>query len=147
MKLNELSPAAGSTKEPKRKGRGTGSGNGTTAGRGMKGQWARSGGGVRPGFAGGQMPIYMQLPKRGFNNMKFAKKYAVINVCDLANFDDGATVDVNALIEKNIIKKEFDGVKVLANGEITKKINLVCTKISEAAKAKIEAAGGKVEVK
>ncbi len=145
MKLFELQPGVGSTKDTKRKGRGHGSGNGKTAGRGHKGQNARSGGGVRIGFEGGQMPIYRRLPKRGFNNI-FALKYAEINVSDLNKFEDGATVDAAALKEAGIIKKTLDGVKVLGNGNIEKKIIVKAAKFTEAAKEKIVAAGGKYEV-
>ncbi len=145
MKLFELKPSEGATKDAKRKGRGHGSGNGKTAGRGHKGQNARSGGGVRIGFEGGQMPIYRRLPKRGFNNI-FAKSYAEINVSDLNKFDDGAVVDAQALIDGGIIKKELDGVKVLGNGNIEKKLTVKATKFTGSAKEKIEAAGGKAEV-
>ena len=145
MKLFELTPAEGSTKDSKRKGRGHGSGNGKTAGRGHKGQNARSGGGVRIGFEGGQMPIYRRLPKRGFNNV-FALKYAEINVSDLNKFEDGAVVDALALKEAGIIKKTFDGLKVLGNGEVSKKVTVKAAKFTEAAKEKIVAAGGKYEV-
>ena len=119
MKLHELSPAPGSVKDVKRKGRGAGSGNGKTAGKGHKGQNARSGGGVRPGFEGGQMPLQRRIPKRGFNNI-FAKKYAAINVSALERFEDGATVDEKAIIEAGILKKPLDGIKILGNGELTK---------------------------
>ena len=145
MKLNELSPAAGSAKAAWRKGRGPGSGNGKTAGKGHKGQNARSGGGVRPGFEGGQLPLYRKLPKRGFTNI-FATKYAIVNVEQLNAFENGAVVDVNALLEKKIIRKELDGLKVLGNGEITKKITVKAAIFSASAKEKIEAAGGKAEV-
>jgi len=145
MKLFELQPGVGSNKDTKRKGRGHGSGNGKTAGRGHKGQNARSGGGVRIGFEGGQMPIYRRLPKRGFNNV-FALKYAEINVSDLNKFEDGAVVDALALKEAGIIKKTFDGLKVLGNGEVTKKVTVKAAKFTEAAKEKIVAAGGKYEV-
>ena len=145
MKLFELKPSAGTTKDAKRKGRGHGSGNGKTAGRGHKGQNARSGGGVRIGFEGGQMPIYRRLPKRGFNNI-FAKKYAEINVSDLNKFEDGAVVDAQALVEAGIIKKTLDGVKVLGNGNVEKKVTVKAVKFTVSAKEKIEAAGGKVEV-
>ena len=145
MKLHELSPAAGSARDSFRKGRGAGSGNGKTAGKGHKGQNARSGGGVRPGFEGGQFPIYRQLPKRGFNN-KWATNYAIVNVSALNVFEDGATVDLQALIAKKIIRKELDGLKVLGNGEITKKLTVKAAVFSATAKEKIEAAGGKTEV-
>ena len=145
MKLHELSPAAGSTAPAWRKGRGPGSGNGKTAGRGHKGQNARSGGGVRPGFEGGQLPLYRKLPKRGFNN-KFATVYSIVNVEQLNAFEDGAVVDLAALTEKKIVRKEFDGLKVLGRGEITKKLTVKAKIFSASAKEKIEAAGGKVEV-
>ena len=145
MKLFELTPSLGSTKDSKRKGRGHGSGNGKTAGRGHKGQNARSGGGVRVGFEGGQMPIYRRLPKRGFTNI-FAKQFAEVKLSDLNKFEDGAVVDAAALIEAGIISKELDGVKVLANGELSKKVTVKATKFTAAAKEKIEAAGGKAEV-
>ena len=139
MKLHELSPAEGSVKENFRKGRGAGSGNGKTAGKGHKGQNARSGGGVRPGFEGGQLPLYRKLPKRGFNNYRFAKKYAVINVQALNKFDDGEVVDVAALLTKGLIDTAFDGVKVLGEGEITKKLTVKAAVFSASAKEKIEA--------
>ncbi len=145
MKLNELSPAAGSTKVAYRKGRGTGSGNGKTAGKGHKGQNARSGGGVRPGFEGGQLPLYRKLPKRGFNN-KFAVNYAIVNVSVLEDkFENGAVVDLEALKAKRIVRKELDGVKILGNGELTKALTVKATVFSATAKEKIEAAGGKTE--
>ena len=145
MKLHELSPAAGSAKENWRRGRGPASGNGKTAGKGHKGQNARSGGGVRPGFEGGQIPLYRKLPKRGFTN-HFAKNYAIVNVSDLNCFEDGAIVDVEALLAAKIIRKPLDGVKVLGNGEITKKVTVKAAVFSATAKEKIEAAGGKTEV-
>ncbi len=146
MKLHELSPAEGSTRDVFRKGRGAGSGNGKTAGKGHKGQNARSGGGVRPGFEGGQLPLYRKLPKRGFHN-KFAKVYAIINVDALNSFEAGATVDADALIAKGFIDTVCDGVKVLGKGEVTVKNLTVKAKIfSASAKEKIEAAGGKTEV-
>ena len=145
MKLHELSPAAGSTKEAKRIGRGHGSGQGKTAGKGHKGQKARAGRGMRPGFEGGQMPLQRRLPKRGFNNI-FATEYATIKVSDLEKFEAGSTVDANALIEKGIIKKTLDGVKVLGNGTLTKALNVKLTAYSASAKEKIEKAGGKAEV-
>ncbi|MBO5906884.1 MAG: 50S ribosomal protein L15 [Clostridia bacterium] len=146
MKLHELSPAEGSVKEGFRKGRGAGSGNGKTAGKGHKGQNARSGGGVRPGFEGGQLPLYRKLPKRGFNNYRFAKKYAVINVENLNKFDNGEVVDSAALLAKGIIDSAFDGIKVLGEGEITKKLTVKAAVFSASAKEKIEAVGGKTEV-
>ena len=145
MKLNELRPAEGSVQERFRKGRGPGSGNGKTAGKGHKGQNARSGGGARPGFEGGQFPIYRQLPKRGFNNKRFATVYATINVSDLNRFDDGAIVDIQTLLDARVIRKAQDGLKVLGNGEITKKLTVKAAKFSAAAKEKIEAAGGSCE--
>ena len=144
MKLYELSPAAGSAKASFRKGRGAGSGNGKTAGKGHKGQNARSGGGVRPGFEGGQLPLYRKLPKRGFKN-RFAVNYAVVNVAALNRFEDGAVVDVEALKAAKLVRKELDGVKILGNGELTKKLTVKATVFSATAKEKIEAAGGKIE--
>ena len=145
MKLHELSPAEGSAKKPFRKGRGPASGNGKTAGKGHKGQNARSGGGVRPGFEGGQIPLYRKLPKRGFIN-HFAKKYAIVNVSDLNRFENGAVVDAEALLAAKIIRDVLDGVKVLGNGEITKKVTVKAAVFSATAKEKIEAAGGTTEV-
>jgi len=144
MKLNELSPAAGSAKAAYRKGRGPASGNGKTAGKGHKGQNARSGGGVRPGFEGGQLPLYRKLPKRGFNN-RFAVNYAIVNVEALNAFDDGAVVDAAALKAAKLVRKELDGIKVLGNGELTKALTVKATVFSATAKEKIEAAGGKIE--
>lgn len=144
MKLNELSPAQGSAKAAWRKGRGTGSGNGKTAGKGHKGQNARSGGGVRPGFEGGQLPLYRKLPKRGFKN-RFAVNYAIVNVAALNKFEDGAVVDLDTLLENKIVRKPLDGLKVLGNGELTKKITVRAKVFSASAKEKIEAAGGKTE--
>ena len=146
MKLHELRPAEGSTAPAWRKGRGPGSGNGKTAGKGHKGQNARSGGGVRPGFEGGQIPLYRKLPKRGFKN-HFAINYAIVNVCDLDVFADGETVNLEALMAKGLIKKPLDGLKVLGNGEITKKLTVEAKVFSASAKEKIEAAGGKTEVR
>ena len=147
MKLHELSPAMGSVKASYRKGRGPGSGNGKTAGKGHKGQNARSGGGVRPGFEGGQLPLYRKLPKRGFKN-RFATHYAIVNVGTLnAKFENGETVNVEALIEKGILNKALDGLKVLGNGELTKNLTVEAAIFSQTAKEKIEAAGGKAEVK
>ena len=145
MKLHELSPAYGSTKEVKRKGRGPGSGNGKTAGKGHKGQNARSGGGVRIGFEGGQMPITRRLPKRGFNNI-FAKKYCIINVSDLEAFDNDSVVTIDELIACGKIRKPENGLRVLGNGALTKKLTVKAVAFSKSAKEKIEAAGGKVEV-
>ena len=146
MQLHELAPVEGSTKEAKRKGRGVGTGNGKTAGRGHKGQKARTGGGVRPGFEGGQLPLYRKLPKRGFNNARFGKQYSVINVEALNKFNDGDVVDSAALLLNGMIDSVNDGVKILGNGEISKKLTVKAAKFSESAKAKIEAAGGKAEV-
>ncbi len=144
MKLFELSPATGSSKPKYRKGRGIGSGNGKTAGKGHKGQNARSGGGVRPGFEGGQLPIYRRLPKRGFTN-HFAKHYAIINVGDLDVFENGTEVTLEMLVENRIIRKELDGLKVLGTGELTKSLTVKAKLFSASAKEKIEAAGGKAE--
>ena len=146
MKLHELSPAPGSNKDVFRKGRGHGSGNGKTAGKGHKGQNARSGGGVRPGFEGGQMPLARRIPKRGFNN-KFAKEYATVNVSALNKFDNGETVTIDSLVKLGIVRKEYDGLKVLGNGELKKKLTVEAKVFSATAKEKIEAAGGKAEVK
>ena len=145
MKLHELSPAAGSSKSAWRKGRGPGSGNGKTGGRGHKGQNARTGGGVRPGFEGGQMPLYRRLPKRGFNNV-FAKQYVEVNVSELNKFEDGAVITAEVLKESGVISKIKDGVAILGNGEITKKVTVQAAKFTKSAIAKIEAAGGKAEV-
>ena len=146
MKLHELKPAEGSAKAAWRKGRGAGSGNGKTAGKGHQGQNARSGGGVRPGFEGGQLPLYRKLPKRGFNNARFAKVYAIVNVEALNVFEDGAVIDLEALLAKKIIRKANDGLKVLGSGELTKKLTVKASVFSATAKEKIEAAGGKIEV-
>ena len=145
MKLHELSPAAGSTKEAYRKGRGPGSGNGKTAGRGHKGQNARSGGGVRPGFEGGQLPLYRRLPKRGFKN-KFAKEYAIVNIETLDKFDNGTVIDSELLLKEGVISKLNDGLKILGNGELTKNLTVKANIFSASAKEKIEAAGGKAVV-
>lgn len=146
MKLHELSPVAGSKKEVKRIGRGAGSGQGKTAGKGHKGQKARAGRGMRPGFEGGQMPLQRRIPKRGFNNI-FAKEIVSVNVSALDRvFNDGDIVDATALINAGLIKKELDGVKVLGNGELNKKLTVKVNAYSESAKQKIEAAGGKAEV-
>ena len=145
MRLHELSPAPGSVKEAKRKGRGPGSGNGKTAGKGHKGQNARSGGGVRPGFEGGQMPLYRRLPKRGFNNI-FAKEYVEVNVAELNKFEDGAVITAESLKEAGVISRIKDGVVIMGSGEITKKVTVKAAKFTKSAVAKIEAAGGKTEV-
>ena len=145
MKLHELSPAAGSAKPVYRKGRGPASGNGKTAGKGHKGQNARTGGGVRPGFEGGQIPLYRRLPKRGFHNV-FAKHYTIVNVDALNVFEDGSVVSADTLIENGIINDIQDGIKVLGNGEISKKLTVKASIFSASAKEKIEAAGGKIEV-
>ena len=145
MNLHELSPAPGSVKSAFRKGRGHGSGNGKTAGKGHKGQNARSGGGVRPGFEGGQMPMTRRIPKRGFNNI-FATKYSVVNVSDLDQFVDGTVVDADLLKASGLIKKTNDGVKILGNGELTKNLTVKAAAFSASAKEKIEKAGGKAEV-
>ena len=144
MKLNELSPAVGSAQDSYRKGRGPGSGNGKTAGKGHKGQNARSGGGVRPGFEGGQLPLYRKLPKRGFTN-RFAVNYAIVNVAALNKFEDGAVVDLEALLAAKLVRKELDGLKILGEGELTKKLTVKANVFSATAKEKIEAAGGKTE--
>jgi len=146
MKLHELQPALGSTTAPKRLGRGVGSQLGKTSGKGHKGAKARSGGGPRPGFEGGQMPLTRRLPKRGFTNI-FGKEYAIVNVSALNAFEDGAVVTNEALIEKGLIKKVLDGVKVLGGGELQKKLTVKVDKVTDSAKEKIEAIGGKVEVK
>lgn len=145
MKIHELSPAPGSKKAVKRIGRGPASGQGKTAGKGHKGQKARAGRGMRAGFEGGQMPLQRRLPKRGFNNI-FAKEIAIVNVSALNVFEDGATVDVPALIAKGLVKRALDGVKVLGNGELTKKLTVQANAFSKEAKAKIEAAGGVAEI-
>ena len=145
MNIHELSPVAGSTHVNKRKGRGHGTGNGKTAGRGHKGQKARSGGGVRIGFEGGQMPLARRLPKRGFNNI-FAEPLTAVNVAVLNKFEDGAVVDAEALLASGILSKVEYGVKFLGNGTVTKNVTVKASAFSESAKAKIEAAGGKAEV-
>lgn len=146
MKLNELKYNEGSKKDIKRLGRGSSSGTGKTSGRGENGQNSRSGGGVRVGFEGGQLPLYRRLPKRGFSNAMFKKTYAVINVSDLNMFEDGTEVTPELLFEMGIIKKQLSGIKVLGNGELTKKLTVRAHKFSNIAKEKIEAAGGKAEV-
>ena len=145
MKLNELSPAPGARKVRFRVGRGLGTGNGKTSGKGMKGQKSRSGGGVRTGFEGGQMPLYRRLPKRGFKNI-FANVYAEVNVETLNRFEDGTTVDAVALIDAGILKNVRDGIRILGNGELTKKLTVVANGFTKSAASKITAAGGKVEV-
>ena len=145
MKLHELSPAPGSVTEAWRKGRGTGSGNGKTAGKGHKGQNARSGGGVRPGFEGGQIPLYRKLPKRGFKN-RFAKDFVAVNVSALNRFEDGAVVDLETLVNAGLTTMAKDGLKILGDGEITKNLTVRAKAFTAAAKEKIEAAGGKCEV-
>ncbi len=145
MKLHELSPAEGSTKNGFRRGRGPGSGNGKTAGKGHKGQNARSGGGVRPGFEGGQLPLYRRLPKRGFKN-HFGKTYAIVNLEMLNRFEDGATVDAAALLNAGIVSALCDGIKILGRGELVKKLTVKAQVFPATAQEKIEAAGGKIEV-
>ena len=145
MKLHELSPVEGSKKSAKRIGRGHGSGWGKTAGKGHKGQKARSGKGMRLGFEGGQMPLQRRIPKRGFNNI-FAKNIVTVNVGTLNKFEDGTVVDIKALKDAGIVKNSFDGVKILSNGTLTKKLDVKVTAFSQSAKEKIEAAGGKAEV-
>ena len=146
MKLHELAPAAGSTTAAKRLGRGVGSGLGKTSGKGHKGAKARSGGGKRPGFEGGQMPLYRRVPKKGFTNI-FGTEYAEVNVGQLEVFNDGVVVNAELLKAAGIIKKTMDGVKILGNGELTKKLTVEAAKFTESAKEKIEAVGGKAEVK
>lgn len=146
MKMHDLGPAYGATSIKTRRGRGMGSGLGKTAGSGHKGQKARTGGSIRRGFEGGQTPLYRRIPKRGFKNY-FAKEYAIVNVSDLERFENDTVVDANILMSEGIIKKELDGVKVLGNGNLTKKLTIVATKVSNSAKEKIEAVGGKIEVK
>lgn len=146
MKLHELSPQEGSSKKAWRKGRGVGTGNGKTAGRGHKGQNARSGGGVRPGFEGGQIPMYRRIPKHGFSNYLFKKEYAIINVEQLDKYENGAVISLETLVNDGVIRKELNGLKVLGNGNITKKLTVQATVFSASAKEKIEAAGGKAEV-
>ena len=145
MKLNELKPNEGARRNRKRVGRGTSSGYGNTAGRGQKGQLARTGGKTRLGFEGGQMPLFRRMPKRGFNNVN-RKEYAIINLADLNKFEDGSEVTIDALKSAGLVKKELDGVKLLANGEVKVKLTVKVNKVSEAAKKAVEAAGGTVEV-
>ena len=146
MKLHELSPNKGSRKAKKRVGRGTGSGLGTTAGRGMNGQNSRSGGGVRPGFEGGQMPLFRRLPKRGFTNARFKKNWTILNVEELNVFENGTVITPELLMESGLVKKLNDGVKILGNGEIEKKLTIKANKFTQTAIQKIEAVGGKAEV-
>lgn len=147
MKLHELKPAKGAVKEKKRIGRGTATGQGKTAGRGQDGQWSRSGGGVRPGFEGGQMPLYRRLPKRGFNNFEFEKRYSIINIEKLNIFEDGTEITPELLKETGVVRKiEKDGIKILGNGSIEKKLTIKANKFTKSAAEKIEAAGGKAEV-
>lgn len=146
MKMHDLGPAYGSTTTRRRIGRGTGSGLGKTSGKGHKGQKARTGGSIRRGFEGGQTPLYRRIPKRGFKN-HFATEYAVINVSDFDRFEENTVVDSKLLLSEGLIRKELDGVKVLGNGEITKKLTVVAAKFSKSAEEKIQAAGGKIEVK
>ena len=146
MKLHELRPNEGAFKAPKRVGRGVASGTGKTSGKGHKGQNARSGGGVRPGFEGGQLPLFRRLPKIGFSNAMFKVRYATINLSDLEKFEDGAVVTPELLKEMGILKKQLSGVKVLGNGELTKKLTVKANKFSEKAAERIEAIGGKAEV-
>jgi len=145
MKLHELAPAPGSTQAPKRKGRGIGSGNGKTAGRGHKGQNARSGGGVRPGFEGGQNPLYRRVPKRGFNNV-FRKEYAIVNIEELNAFAAGTEVTPDVLLETGIVKNPLAGIKILGTGEVKVQLTVKANKFSQSAVEKIQAAGGKTEV-
>ena len=146
MKLDELRPAEGSARAPYRKGRGAGSGNGKTGGRGHKGQKARSGGGVRPGFEGGQTPLYRRMPKRGFNHKRCADVYAEVNVSALNAFEDGTIVTADTLIEAGLIKKAYDGISVLGNGDLTKKLTVKAARFTKSAAEKIEGSGGKAEV-
>ena len=146
MKMHELGPAYGATTKRKIVGRGIGSGTSKTAGKGHKGQKARTGGKIRRGFEGGQTPLYRRIPKRGFNN-HFAKEYAIVNIADLEVFDNDTVVDSKVLIEKGLVNKELDGIKVLGNGKLTKKLTVVATKFSKSAIEKIQAVGGKIEVK
>lgn len=146
MKLHELKPNEGSVQTRKRVGRGPGSGLGKTSGKGHKGQNARSGGGVRPGFEGGQLPLFRRLPKRGFNNYEFRTEYAIVNVGDLNDFKDGSVIELSNLKESGLVKKEKDGIKILGNGELTKKLTVKANKFSSTARIKIENAGGKIEV-
>ncbi len=145
MRLHDLRPAEGSTKSKKRVGRGTGSGHGTTAGRGMNGQNSRSGGGVRPGFEGGQMPLFRRIPKRGFNN-KFKKQWTIVNVELLNDFEDGTEITPDVLLQTGVVSKIEYGIKILGDGELNKKLTVKANKFTQSAISKIEAAGGKAEV-
>ena len=145
MRLHELKAAEGATKVRKRRGRGQGTGQGTTGGRGMNGQNSRSGGGVRLGFEGGQMPLYRRIPKRGFTN-RFAKEFAEVNIVDLNRFEEGTVVDFDLMLQSGLVKQVKDGVKVLGNGELKKKLTVKAEKFSKSAAEKIEKAGGKAEV-
>lgn len=144
MKMHELGPAYGATTKRKIVGRGIGSGTGKTAGKGHKGQKARTGGSIRRGFEGGQTPLYRRIPKRGFKN-HFKREYAIVNVADLERFEDGTVVNMELLLNEGIIRKELDGLKVLSNGDLTKKLTVVANKFSKEAKTKIESVGGKIE--
>ena len=144
MKLHDLKPAKGSTKAPKRVGRGVGSGWGKTAGRGSKGQNARAGGGVRPGYEGGQMPIHRRLPKRGFTNI-FKKQIAIVNIQDLERFDSGAVIDEATLVRSGLVRGKYDGIKLLGKGDITTPLTVKLNAVSRSAKEKIESAGGSIE--
>jgi len=146
MKIHELSPAKGSVKPNYRKGRGPGSGNGKTAGKGHKGQNSRSGGGVRIGFEGGQLPLYRRIPKRGFSNFRFKTEYAIVNVAKLEKFNDGDVINLETLIEKGVLKDRLDGLKILGDGKLSKKLTVQAKMFSGTAKEKIETAGGKAEV-
>lgn len=146
MKLNTMHPAVGATQTRKRVGRGVGSGLGKTSGKGHKGQNARSGGGVRPGFEGGQLPLFRRLPKRGFSNARFKTEYATINLSDLNRFEDGAVVTPELLKEMGLVKNQLDGIKVLGNGTLEKKLTVKAHKFSSSAQEKIESLGGKIEV-
>ncbi|MEG2348137.1 MAG: 50S ribosomal protein L15 [Clostridia bacterium] len=146
MKMHEVGPAYGATTQRRRVGRGIGSGLGKTAGKGHKGQKARTGGSIRRGFEGGQTPLYRRIPKRGFNN-HFAIEYSIVNVSDLEKFDNDTTVDITLLLKEGIVRKQLDGLKVLGNGELTKKLTIVASKFSKSAEDKIKAVGGKIEVK
>ena len=147
MKMHEIGPAYGATTKRKRVGRGIGSGTGKTAGRGQKGQKSRSGGSIRRGFEGGQTPLFKRIPKRGFSNDHFSVEYAIVNLNELEKFDNGTVITSELLLKEKIIRKELDGLKILGNGEFTKKLTIVAAKFSKTAVEKIQAAGGKIEVK